>query len=35
MANVVVLSTLYVKHPYKHNNQQFDVKATLQKKNPY
>ena len=32
IANVVVLSILYVKHPNKDNNQQFNVKAILQKK---
>ena len=32
IANVVVLSILYVTHPNKDNNQQFNVKAILQKK---
>ena len=32
MANVVALSLLYITHPNKHNNQQFNVKAILQKK---
>ena len=27
MANVIALSIFYVKHPNKHNNQQFNVKA--------
>ena len=30
--NVIVLSTLYVKHPNKHNNQQFNVKTISKKK---
>ena len=33
IANVIALSILYIKHPNKHN-QQFDVKAILQKKIP-
>ena len=31
-ANVIALSILYVKHPNKHNNQQFNVKTVLKKK---
>ena len=33
-ANVIALSILYVKHPNKHNNQQFNVKSILKKKIP-
>ena len=33
IANVIALSILYVKHPNKHNNQQCNVKAILEKKN--
>ena len=33
-ANVIALSILYVKHPNKHNNQQFNVKTVLKKKIP-
>ena len=32
IANVVALSILYITHPNKHNNEQFNVKAILQKK---
>ena len=32
IAIVIVLSIMYVKEPNKHNNQQFNVKAILQKK---
>ena len=28
----VALSILYIRHPNKHNNQQFNVKAILQQK---
>ena len=31
IANVIALSILYVKHPNKHNNQHFNVKAVLKK----
>ena len=31
VANVIVFSILFVKHPNKHNNQQFNVKAILKK----
>ena len=29
IANVVALSILYIRHPNKHNDQQFNVKAIL------
>ena len=32
IANAVALSILYITHPNKHNNQQFNVKAILEKK---
>ena len=32
IANIIALSILYIKHPNKHNNQQFNVKAILKKK---
>ena len=32
IANVVALSILYITHPNKHNNHQFNVQAILQKK---
>ena len=37
IANVIALSILYLKHPNKHNNHQFNVKAILKKKdsNPF
>ena len=34
MASVIVLSILYVKHPNKHNNQQFNIKAIVKKRIP-
>ena len=34
IANVIALSILYIRHPNKHNNQQFNVKAILQEKIP-
>ena len=34
IANAIALSILYIKHPNKYNNQQFNVKAILQKKIP-
>ena len=34
IANVVVLSILHITHPNKYNNQQFHVKAILQKQDP-
>ena len=32
MVSVIPLSILYVKHFYKHNNQQFNIKAIARKK---
>ena len=32
ITNVIALSILYVKHPNKRNNQQFNVKAILKNK---
>ena len=32
IADVTALSILYIQHPNKHNNEQFNVKAILKKK---
>ena len=34
MASVIAISILYAKHPNKHNNQQYNIKAIMKKKIP-